>query len=331
MGLGVCGVMAAPNQPLEIKLATILPRGLGQDAVLKKLEQDWGKASSGTVALKRAPGGEKDGEATIVRKLHSGNYQAALLSATGLSEIAAEAGVLQMMPLVFRDWEEVDFVRQAIGSDLEQKLRAKGFVLLFWADMGWVNFFSVRKATSPEEFKRMKMFSWAGNSKQVAIMKSLGYRPVALETDFIHSSFAQNMIEAAPLPPAFALGLQMQKFASHALDMNWAPIVGAAVIRQDIWDKIPPDLQKQLRVHCDTAGRDIRAEGRKFHNDALHTLRKGPKTQVHTPSAEDREQWHQLAAELGPKIRGQLVPASSYDDVQRLLKEFRSSKASPQF
>jgi TRAP-type C4-dicarboxylate transport system substrate-binding protein len=321
------GTITAQSQPLDIKLATILPRGLGQDAVLKKLEQDWSKASGGTVLLRKAPGAQKDGEAGIVRKLHSGNYQAALLSATGLSEIEPDAAALQMMPLVFQNWEEVDFVREKIGARLEEKLQTKGFVLLFWADMGWVNFFSARKATTPSEFKRMKMFAWAGDNKQVEIMKSLGYQPIALETDNVHSSFATGMIEAAPIPPAFALGMQIPTVASHVLEVNWAPIVGAAIVRKDIWDKIPPGLQKKLRAQCDTAGFDIRAEGRRFHDDALKTLSKGPKTEVHIPRPEERREWQKLALELGPKIRGQLVPAPMYDEVQRLLKEFRAAQS----
>jgi TRAP-type C4-dicarboxylate transport system substrate-binding protein len=121
-----------------------LPRGVAQDAVLVKLEQDWRKASGGTVDLRRAPGGQKDGEATIVRKLNSGNYQAALLSVVGLSEIEPDTAALQHMPLVFRDWEEVDFVREAIRPRLEEQFHKKGFQVLFWADSGWVNFFAVQ-------------------------------------------------------------------------------------------------------------------------------------------------------------------------------------------
>src|SRR5215813_7944016 len=99
-------------EPLEIKLATILPRHIAQDVVLQRLQQDWRKASQGTINLHQSPGGLKDGEAGIVRKLRSGNYQAALLSAVGLAEIEPDVAVLQKMPLVFRNWDEVDFVRE---------------------------------------------------------------------------------------------------------------------------------------------------------------------------------------------------------------------------
>ena len=313
-------------ETVEVKLATILPRGLGQDIILRKLAEDWQKASSGAVNLKIAPGGQKDGEAGIVKKLNSRNYQAALLSAVGLTEIEKDVSALQAMPLAFRSWEEVDFVREQIRGKLEDKLRAKGFVVLFWADAGWVNFFSMEKATTPAEFKKMNIFSWAGEAEQVEIMKALGYRPVALETDNIHSSLASGMIQAAPLAPVFAIAVQIPTVASHVLDVNWCPIVGAGIVRKDIWEQVPPEVRKKLQALCDKAGTDIRAEGRRFHDEALATLRKGPKTHVYTPTPEERAQWEALGVELGPRIRGKLVPRPIYDEVLRLLKEFRAVK-----
>jgi TRAP-type C4-dicarboxylate transport system substrate-binding protein len=299
---------------------------LGQDIILRKLAEDWQKTSGGAVNLKIAPGGQKDGEAGIVKKLNSRNYQAALLSAVGLSEIEKDVSAMQTMPLVFRSWEEVDFVREQIRGKLEDKLRAKGFVVLFWADAGWVNFFSMVKATTPAEFKRMNIFSWAGEAEQVEIMKALGYRPVALETDNIHSSLASGMIQAAPLAPVFAIAVQIPTVASHVLDMNWCPIVGAGVVRKDIWEQVPPEVRKKLQALCDKAGTDIRAEGRRFHDEALATLRKGPKTHVYTPTPEERAQWEALSVELGPRIRGTVVPGPIYDEVLQLLKEFRAVK-----
>jgi TRAP-type C4-dicarboxylate transport system substrate-binding protein len=326
--LAACiAVHAQAPAPLEIRLATILPRGLAQDAVLRKLAQDWRKSSGGSVLLQLSPGGQKDGEAGIVRKLRSANYQAALLSAVGLSEIDPEVAALQKVPLTFENWEEVDFVREKIRSRLEQGLLAKGFVLLFWADSGWVNFFSTKRATTPAELKRMKLWVWAGEAEQVEIMKSLGYQPVALETDNLHSGFATGMIEAAPIASTFALGLQIHTVAPHVLDINWAPIVGAAIIRKDQWDKIPPALRDQLQSLCDKAGAEIRAEGRRFHQDAINTLRKGPKSAVCSLTPEERAQWQKLARELEPRIRGGMVPAPIYDEVKSLLKEYRAGKA----
>ncbi len=312
-------------QPVETKYATILPRGVGQDFVLTKLEQDWREAAGGAVILHRSPGGQKEGESGIVRKLRSDNYQAALLSVNGLSEIEPAVVALEKMPLAFQNWAEVDFVREKIRGKLEDRLAAQGFIVLFWADSGWVNFFSVREAETPSDYRKLRLFVWSGDEPQVAVMKSLGYQPIPLETDYVLSSLASGMIEAAPLPPTFALGIQVPTVATHMLELNWVPIVGAFIIRRDAWDRIPPGLQAKLRPLCENAGTELRAEGRRFHNDAVATLRKSPRMHVHTLTPGQRAEWQAFARELGPKVRGTMVPAPIYDEVQQLLAGYHAA------
>jgi hypothetical protein len=75
-------------------------------------------------------------------------------------------------------------------------------------------------------------------------------------------------------------------------------------------------LAETLQDLCDVAGTNIRTEGRRFHDEAIATLRKGPKTWVHVPTSEERAAWEQLARDLEPRVRGELVPASIYDEVK---------------
>ncbi len=307
-----------------IRLGTILPRDIGPDLVLSRLAQDWKTATGGTVQLRRAPAGQSDGEAGIVKKLRSGNYQAGLLSVTGLVEIEPDVAALQFMPLVFRDWAEVDYVRDHIRGELEARLAAKGFIVLCWADGGWVRFFSRSAGFTPDDFRRMRVFTWAGDSRQLALMNQMRFQPVALETDNIHQAFASGMIDAAPLPPAFALGGQIHTVAGHVLAVNWCPIVGAVVIRRDAWEAIPADTRAKLQPLCETAGAALRAEGRRFDEQAMQTLSHGPRTAVHLPSTEQQAAWQALSSELSPLVRGTLVPGSIFDEVQRLLAEHRA-------
>ncbi len=321
---------AAPAaDPVVVRLATILPRDVGQDLILTQLAQDWKNASGGAVILRRAPGGQTDGEAGIVKKLRSGNYQAALLTAVGLGEIDPDASVLQNLPLTFHNWAEVDFIRDRLRHGLEARLAAKGFVVLCWGDAGWVKFFSRRPGLTPDDFRRMKLFTWAGDEPHVEVMKRLRFQPVALETENIHTGFAAGMIDAAPVPPVFALGGQIHTVASHVLDMNWVPIIGALVIRRDAWESIPAATRTRLMALCETTGAAFRTEGRRFDDDAMTVLRRGPRTTVHGLSPAQRAEWEKLSAELAPLLRDNIVPAALYDEVQIRLKDYRAAHPAP--
>ncbi len=312
-------------QKVEIKLATILPAGTAQHFVLKKLDEDWRRASGETVRF-RLIDGQSDGEGGIVRKMNANVYHAAMMSAVGLSEIEEAVAALQKMPLVFRNWEEVDFVRERVHKKLEAKLAAKGYVVLFWGDAGWVNFFSKQKGLVPQDFKKMKMFTWAGDNAAVELMKQMGYNPIALETADILSGFSTGMIQMAPIPPLFALGAQINTVTEHLLEVNWAPIVGATVIKKQTWDKVPPEMQQKLLPLAAEAGKRMRTEGRKAHDEAVASMKKRG-LNVHAVPPDLRREWDQLAAELAPRVRGKIVSAPIFDEVQQLLKEFRAAQA----
>jgi hypothetical protein len=46
---------------------------------------------------------------------------------------------------------------------------------------------------------------------------------------------------------------------------------------------------------------------------------------VHPVSPEIALEWQKLAEQVYPKIRGKMVPADLFDEVQRVLQEYRAS------
>src|SRR5207248_2692092 len=84
----------------------------------------------------------------------------------------------QPMRLRFGWWEGVDAAGARLRPMLEKRLLERGFVVLYWAEAGWVRFFSKEPALRPTEFKKLKVFAWSGSLEQVELMKSIGYQPV---------------------------------------------------------------------------------------------------------------------------------------------------------
>jgi TRAP-type C4-dicarboxylate transport system substrate-binding protein len=114
--------------------------------------------------------------------------------------------------------------------------------------------------------------------------------------------------------------------APNVLDLGWAPIVGAVVIREDAWNKVPSDLQSKLLELGEKTGTALRKDGREFYDQTMATLRRDPKVKVRTLTSEERALWEAFGRELGPQIRGNLVPAGVYDQVQQLLEECRAAR-----
>lgn len=320
---------AAASDKATIRLGTLLPSGTAQYQTLQALGEEWHKLSGGSIKLILYPDGRLGGESEMVKKMRIKQLNASVLTAVGLSEIDPGIAGLQFIPLVFRTWDEVDYVREKMRPMLEQRLRAKGYEVLFWGDAGWVRFFSKEPGVRPDDFKKMKMFTWSGDVRQADIMKSIGYRSVSLETSDILLGLNTDMINVVPVPPLIALAGQMYGPAPHMLELNWSPIVGAAVIRRDVWEKLSKELQAQMRATGNIAGEKIRSQSRAENEESVQAMKERG-LQVHTIPADAVGEWDQLAALLHPKVRGTLVPEDVFDEVMRHLAEYRRNATAPQ-
>jgi TRAP-type C4-dicarboxylate transport system substrate-binding protein len=288
--------------------------------------EEWRKASDGGVALTIYADGTMGSELDMVRRMRLGQLQAALVTATGLGEIEPAVTGLQSMPMVFRTLEEVDYVGEKLRPILEKRLDAKGYVVLFWSDTGWVRFFSKQPLIRPEDLKQIKLFVSAGRPAEEKIYQSAGCNPVPLEVSDILPGLQTGLINAVPLPPSFALAAQVDSVASNMLDLAWVPLVGAAVMTRKTWDAIPPEAREKVRSAALEAGKLIKADGRRESTESVVAMQKrGLKVNEVTPEIEAA--WRRTVDPVLPEIRGNTVPADIFDEVIKELKEFRAARA----
>ena len=308
----------------KIRLATIAPKDTSFHKSLLRMGEQWRAATAGKLTLVTFTDGTMGGEADMVRRMRVGQIQSAMLTVSGLTLIDDSVSGLQSMPLMFRSLEELDFVRERVRGSLEKKMLEKGFVVLFWADAGWVQFFSKRPAQSPDAFRAMKTFVWAGHSRTVDLMKSLGIDAVPLEFTDTLTGLQTGLIEAVPTIPTYALAGQFFTQTTHMLRINWVPLVGATVMTKRSWDAVPEEHRPAILKAAQEAGDAIRKRGREENEESIAAMQKRG-LQVHELKPEELAEWRRYAESVHPRIRGEAVPAAMFDEVQRLLKEYRAA------
>jgi TRAP-type C4-dicarboxylate transport system substrate-binding protein len=208
---------------------------------------------------------------------------------------------------------------------LEKKLAEKGFVVLFWGDAGYVHFFSKQAAVRPDEFTRMKMFVWSGDTRSIEVMKAIGVNAIPLEQTGVLTGLQTGMIDVVPSVPIYALAGQFYSPAPHMLDINWVPLVGATVITQKAWDSMPAASRAAIVKAANEAGVEIKQRSRAESLEAVEAMKKrGLKVQSLSP--EMQAEWYKFAESVYPKLRGKVVPADMFDEVQKTVIEYRKSK-----
>jgi TRAP-type transport system periplasmic protein len=320
---GLAASAASWSAPALLRVGSLVPKNSLYHQKLLEMGEAWRAAQGDGAKFVVFTDGSQGGEAELSRRMRIGQLQGALLSVVGLREIEPSISALQNLPLLFRSWEEVDYVREKMRPAMEKKFLDKGFVVLGWGDAGWVRFFSKQAAFRPDDFKGMKIFAWGSEPEQQAIMKSIGYTPVPLETADILPSIQTGMINVVPSTPYFALASQVYATAPNMLEINWAPIVGAMVVTKKAWDDMSPAAQQALRAAGEKAGAGMRTQARKEVDDAVDAMKKRGLV-VNRPSAAQLREWNELAESLYPRIRGTMVPAETFDEVFLHIKAYRA-------
>lgn len=314
---------AAAAQTVTVKMATLVPQGSSWHRILQEMAEEWKTASGGKVTVRLYPGGVAGDDPDVVRKMRLGTLNAGLLTSAGLGELDKSVYALGV-PLMYGSYDEVYGVLDTVRPGLEAKLAAKGFVVLGWADGGWVHFFAKKPVARPDDLRALKLFSWAGDTEQVELLKAARFNPVPLPSTELATALQTGLVEAFGAPPGVALIAQYYNRAQNMTDLDWQILMGAVVIAKPAWDQIPRDVQGKLRAAAEKACRRLREEIKAGTARDVEAMKKRGLKVVPVDAAARRE-WQQLAEGLYPRIRGSIVPADAFDEALRARNAWRAA------
>lgn len=320
-----CALLAPPmaDAQTRIRLATLLPHGTSQYQALEKMGQDWRAANNGAITLTIYGDGTMGTEAESVQRMRIGQVQAATLSAAALSDIDPYLAAIEKVPMLFRSLEEEEFVRDKLQPQLAAHLEKKGFVALFWADAGWVQVFSRNPILRPADLKGTKLLTTPGDPATVDLMRELKIIPAERAWSDALIGLETGAVDTLTTTPFLCLAGQFDRTAKHYLALNYVPLAGATIMSKKTWDALTPQQREQMTKIALRTGKEIQASSRAENATSVEAMKKHG-LQVHTITAESEKEWRAYFESVYPKVRGNLVPAEIFDEVQHLLSDYRA-------
>lgn len=311
---------SAPAQVL-VKLGTLAPEGSSWHDLLLEMKQEWKRLSNGEVDLRLYAGGVLGDEGEMVRKMQRRGLDAVALSGAGLGRVHPSFDCLNI-PLAFASHEELDAVRDAVSPRLERDVEAAGFKVLNWSDAGWVYFFTKTPVRTPDDLRRLKLWTSSGDPASEALYKDLGLKVVPLPATDMLTSLQTGLIEAVDVPPLFALLDRSYQQAPHMLDLRFAALPAATVISASAWNRIPEALRPKLLAAARAAGLKYQQEIRRSGEEAIAAMKERG-LDVVTLDAAGVAAWEREACDAYPKLRARLASPELFDEVLRLRDEYR--------
>lgn len=310
------------GKTIKIKLATLAPDGSPWYELLVEMGEEWREATDGEVILKIYPGGVAGDERDMIRKMRIGQLHAAAVTIEGLTEISPNMNVFYI-PMLVDSFKELDEIRTQLLPELTEDLEKNGFKLLNWADVGWAYWFTREPIATPSDLADIKLFTWAGDYRWADLWKKAGFHPVPLASVDLLPSLQTGMIDAFSTTPMVALSFQWFGLAPYMLDLKWGPLIGAIIITNRMWKKIPEEHQKviiEVAAATEKKAQQLVQEVEKAINVMEeHGLK------IHSLSPEERRSWINLTKSFYPHFRGTIIPENIYDKVIQLKENMDKS------
>ncbi len=313
-------IAAAADAPYVLKLGTLAPAGSSWHELLKEMAQRWSQASDGAVKLRIYAGGAQGNEGDMIRKLGIGQIQAAALSNVGMQDITPEPKALSI-PLFFADADEAECAFERLRPSLEAALERRGFAVVHWSRLGTVHLFCTEPRRTPADMATARFFAQEGDERAVEGWRAAGFRPVQLSATDLYPALQTGMIDCAPSLPIYVLTARLFEKARYMTDLAWGRMYGATLVRRDAWEKLPAPLRAKLVAIARETGARADVEVRRMNLDALAAMKRQGLSVV----AVDPLPWRKAMEKAHRMLRGELVPAPFFDELERARAACRAA------
>ncbi|MFH1620427.1 MAG: TRAP transporter substrate-binding protein DctP [bacterium] len=306
-----------------IKFATLAPKGSTWMKVMDAFGKEVSEKTSGAVKFKIYAGGVSGDEKDVIRKIRLGQLQAGGFTGVGLGEIAPEVRILDA-PFLFKNQGEIDHVYKAFDNEFRKALEDKGYVLLGWAEVGFVNIFTNVPVHSPEDLRSVKMWMWEGDPIAEAAYRAIGISPVPLSITDVMTSVQTGLVNGVYGSPLSVLALQWFTRTKFMFSLPIANASGAVLISKKTFDRLAPDLRKILIASGEKHFRTLTSLSRKDNEKSVSVLKKEGITVTEPASRKVVAEFEAMGTAARKSLVGRLYSAELLARVEKALSDYRS-------
>ena len=318
------------EEPLEIKIATLAPEGTAWLKVPKEvLVPHLTKISKGKIKIELYTGGIMGEDGDVIRKIEMGQLDGCGCTALGVFKAAPEVAVVSL-PLLFRDYDEVDHILTTFRRKIDSYFESHGLILAALIDTGFFNIYSTNKIESFDELKSARIMTWFGDI-EAETYKMLDINPTPISVPEVTSSINTGLIDACVAPAPWILGTQVYPKLRYIVSNNLFYSPAAIFVSDKIFSDLKGDFtKKELLNIAEIVIYEISLiekgwihdECRPFEKKCLDAFYKYGIKKV-TFSDEEMIKFETAAKKVWYDLADKLYPKTFLEDVLKELESYR--------
>jgi len=310
----------------ELKIATIVPEGTSWMKAMREGADEISKRTEGRVRFKYYTGGVQGNDNQVRRKMRVGQLHGGVFTSGTLRQFQPQAE-LYGLPLLFRNYEEVTFVRERMDAGVRQSLEDAGFVNFGFAGGGFAYLISATPIATRDSMHGVKV--WIPEGDEIARRSSaaLGISSVTLPLTDVLTGLQTELIDTVMGPPVGVIVMQWHTAMKYITDIPIAYVYATMLIDKRVFGKIAAADQAIAREVMEGIYQGFDAQGVTEDRAAYQALLDEGLERVSIDDAEARE-WQALIDASNEQAASEgVVPAVLLEELECYLAAFRAGAA----
>lgn len=216
--------------------AATFPGDIGERIWLD-YEKTVSERSEGKIRLRMLIRGETGGEESRMPSLLRGRVHVSSFSDSGMSRVVPEFGLLTA-PFLFDSLEEVHFVvDNYLKQPYAELAEDKGFVVLNWQDVGWLNIYGGKPLLTPADTAGYRMRSLQ-SSASVLFLQAIGADVIHIQRTELVSSLQTGLVEGGESSLVLYASGGEAEYAGHMTRTRHARQFGFSVVNRRWFERL---------------------------------------------------------------------------------------------
>ena len=310
------------SNAMTLKIATLAPDGTTWMKKMRAAATEIDKKTEGRVKFKFYPGGVMGNDKSVMKKIRLGQLQGGALTGGSLASIYPDMQIYSL-PMVFENYEEIDFVRPIIDPLLKKGMKEKGFTILGISEGGFAYLMSDSTVVNIEDLKKKKLWIPEDDVLNEALFVKMGVYPVTLPLADVYTGLQTGLIDTIGATPTGALAFQWHTRIRSVTDVPLLYLVGVLVVDNKRFDKISPGDQKIVKDTVAETFAEMDAVNRKDNDSAREALQK-MSTEFARPDIKEIAYWNTFADEVIEEMGNKAASPELYKQLKELLAKQRA-------
>lgn len=307
-----------------LKIAALPPDGSRWMKEMRRNAAIIEQRTSGRVKFRFYPGGVMGNDATVLRKIRIGQLQGGGVASGALAEIYPDSQ-LYGLPMLFRSYEEVDYVRSRMDGVLLKGLEQHGLVAFGIAESGFAYLMSRRPIARVEDLAGLKVWVPQGDPISRTFFETAGRSPIPLPLADVLTGLQTGLIETIGTPPIGAIALQWHTAVKYLTDAPLLYTYGMLVFDPRAFNRLSRDDQQIVRDVLGSGIAVLNKQNRKDNESAKQALKSQGITFVQ-PSPDALKRLRSIAAEATVRVeKKEAYTPAVVEALQSLLKAYRTN------